>query len=454
MTTKGFKQRVTIASLWVISANILTQFIRFGSNLITTRLLLPEAFGLVAIAQAIIMGLHFFSDIGLNQSLIRSSSFDPKFINTIWTVRFLQGVAVWLVSILGACFVYILAQNSFFASDSVYADTRLPLIIVVSGFVSVISGFQSTNMLLALRSLNFKKNVLIELLSQAVALFVMITVAYIYHSVWALILGQIVATITLVYLSYAFFEGNRNYFTMDKTQLKEIIHFGKWIFLCSIAAYLFIASDKLILGVLIDKTLLGQYAIATLLIGAIKGLISTPISKLGLPALSEAFRERPESLKSVFYKLRFPIDAISMILAGFLFLSAETIVSILYNDRYQSVGWMLSVFAIGLIEFRYKLNGECYMAMGKPKLTTMLIFFDLVVLYIGMYLLYHFFGFVGLVWIVACTSLSTIPLNLYFMKKNNLLDWKKEAITLPFIFVGFLFGCIFNYLAKLFSASI
>lgn len=454
MITKTFKQRVIKASIWVISANILTQFIRFGSNLITTRLLLPDAFGLVAIAQAIIMGLHFFVDIGLNQSLIRTNNSDPKFINTIWTVRFLQGIAVWMVSILGAGFVYILAQNGFFASDRVYADTRLPLIIIVSGFVSVISGFQSTNMVLALRSLNFKKNVSIELLSQLVALFAMVSLAYIYHSVWALVVGQIIATVTLVYLSYALFEGNRNYFTIDKAQLKEIVHFGKWIFLCSIAAYLFIASDKLILGVVIDKTLLGQYAIATLLIGAVKGLISTPISKLGLPALSEAFRERPESLKSVFYKLRFPIDAISMILAGFLFLSAETIVSILYNDRYQSVGWMLSIFAIGLIEFRYKLNGECYMAMGKPKLTTMLIFFDLVVLYIGMYLLYHFFGFVGLVWIVACTSLSTIPLNLYFMQKNNLLDWKKEAITMPFIFLGLLFGYIFNYLVKLLSTLI
>ena len=58
MHSQSFKQRVIQSSLWIFSGNALTQIIRFVSNLIMTRLLAPEMFGLMALAGVFIFGLN------------------------------------------------------------------------------------------------------------------------------------------------------------------------------------------------------------------------------------------------------------------------------------------------------------------------------------------------------------------------------------------------------------
>jgi len=45
---------------WTIASYGSSQIIRFGSNLILTRLLLPELFGLVGLAYVFIVGINLF----------------------------------------------------------------------------------------------------------------------------------------------------------------------------------------------------------------------------------------------------------------------------------------------------------------------------------------------------------------------------------------------------------
>ncbi len=60
-------------SFWVVIGFGGSQFLRLISNLILTRLLIPELFGLMALVNTFIMGLYLFSDIGIRPSIIRSS---------------------------------------------------------------------------------------------------------------------------------------------------------------------------------------------------------------------------------------------------------------------------------------------------------------------------------------------------------------------------------------------
>ena len=46
------------------------QVLRFGFNLVLTRLLLPEVFGLMALVDLFLLGLHMFSDVGLGLSIV------------------------------------------------------------------------------------------------------------------------------------------------------------------------------------------------------------------------------------------------------------------------------------------------------------------------------------------------------------------------------------------------
>ena len=74
--------------------------IRFGSNLVMTRLLVPQMFGVMAIATVIMVGLAMFSDLGLRQSIVQSRrGSDPVFLNTAWSVQIVRGLILWLFAL-------------------------------------------------------------------------------------------------------------------------------------------------------------------------------------------------------------------------------------------------------------------------------------------------------------------------------------------------------------------
>lgn len=448
MQVVSFKQRVISSSLWTFGGSAMTQLIRFFSNLVMTRLLAPEMFGLMAVASVIMIGLHLLSDIGLRQVIIQNKRSDEAFINTIWTMQVIRGWLIWLLAILVGLVFLLLSYYHFWSPNSVYADPVFPYIIMVIGFNSVISGFESTKLMLASRNLSLKISVTIGLASQLLGISAMLTLAYFYPSVWALVLGGAVSAVAQVIFSYTFIKGERNYFCLDKQVINEILHFGKWIFVSSILGFLSLSTDKLVLGALVSAEQLGYYAIAGLLIGAISQLISTVVHSVGFPALSETFRDNPEKLKQVFYKLRLPFDIASMFLLAFIFVTADSIVHVLYDHRYDEVGWILRILALALFELRYRLCGECYIAMGKPKLQSALISVNVLSIYIFGFISYHFYGFTGVVWVIACSALAVIPLNLYYLHKFGILDWRREIMTLPVLILGYLAGEIFNKLIE------
>src|SRR5690348_14457872 len=91
----SLKQRVFTAGVWSFASFGLSQAIRLGSNLLTTRLLAPEMFGLMAIAFLVTNCLAMFSDIGLHIHVIQGKRRDAKFINTIWVMQIIRGSILW-----------------------------------------------------------------------------------------------------------------------------------------------------------------------------------------------------------------------------------------------------------------------------------------------------------------------------------------------------------------------
>ena len=60
----------------------------------------PEAFGLMALVNAVLYGLRMFSDLGLGPSIIqKKGGVEPDFLHTAWTIQILRGA----VLTIGAC---------------------------------------------------------------------------------------------------------------------------------------------------------------------------------------------------------------------------------------------------------------------------------------------------------------------------------------------------------------
>lgn len=443
------RSKVRNAGSYVAFSHIFTQLIRFGSNLILTRLLMPEMFGLMAIVTIIMTGLAMFSDIGLLQNVIHSKrGGETEYLHTAWTIQILRGGLIFVIVLLISAGFYYFGQLGLFSPETSYGDSELPLILAVISVVAVIDGFTSIHLMLLNRNLDLAKVVTVDVVSQVVGITFMIVLAAIYHSVWALVIGTIVSSMVKMLISHTRWVGPKCRLHWDKTAVTEIIHFGKWIFVSSILGFLLNQGDRLLLGGLISSETLGYYFIAFLLASAAKDILLKLISSVFYPLLSKAVRENELDLKSVYYKLRKKIDAIAMFSAGFLFVTGSLIINFLYDTRYSEAGWMLELLSLSLIWVGWFLASQCFLAIGKPKIEMILITIQVVSFYLTVPLAFYFFGLFGTIVAISIFPVIRAAASMILMKKYLFLDVWKEVVMIPMIFVGASAGMVIKAIVE------
>lgn len=444
---KTLKQRAIQASIWAFSGHLLSQLIRLGSNLIMTRLLLPEVFGIMAIANVIITGLNLFSDLGLRQNLVRSKrAEDPIYLNTLWTIQILRGLAIFSFGMVASLVFYVLGHFNLIAAGTAYADVSIPLVIAALSFNAVISGFQSTKLGLSGRQLDLGRVISIDICCQIAGIILMVAVAYSYPSVWALIVGSLFTSALKVLLSFIAVPGSGNNLHWDSDIFDEIFHFGKWIFLTSILGFLVNNGDRVLLGGLVDAKTFGLYAIAFLMIGSIQELFNKVIGTVAFPALSEVVRERPHDLKKTYYKFRLPIDIGTLLSAGLLFMAGHLVIDILYDERYKAAGRMFEILCISMVMDRYSLAMQSFMAISKPKLLVPVSTARLVLIYTGVPVAFHYSGLNGALWAIVASRVAVLPIIFYLKIKNHLFDLNYEVGITIFLLAGFVLGYLIKWL--------
>ena len=285
------------------------------------------------------MGLAMITDVGLQQNIVQSSrAHEPDYLNTIWTFQIARGLFIWVISFLMSIGLYYAQVFNWLAANTVYADPLLPFIISVSTLGVLFAAFEPTWTSVASRELNQGKLVKIGVISNITGVLLMILLAYLYRSIWSLVIGSLISVVARLIIVSFMPNEKRNKFHIDRSVLNEIFRFGKWIFLSSVIGFLINSGDRLLLGGLITPAKLGVYSIASYIVAAVYTLISSILSNVAFPALSETARNKPEDLNRIYYKFRIPFDASVLFIAGFFLLTGQTIIDTLYDNRYQEAG--------------------------------------------------------------------------------------------------------------------
>ena len=450
MKNNGLKQRFVRAAGWTLAGHGLSQVIRLGSNLILTRLLAPELYGLMAVGYMVIVGLTMFSDLGLGAGLIQSRrGDDPTFLNVTWVVQIARGVLVTVAAIGVAAGLELAAMSGWLPPHSVYADPQIPLLIAVVSLAGVIGGFESTKSTWARRHLSMAAITKIELGSQVATTVFQLVWAAISPSLWTLAGGWLFGGLLKTILTHLALPGPANRFAWDRSTFREVFDFGKWVFLSSSFSFLLTSGDRILLGGMLDSKAMGLYAVAFLLISALQAAVVRVVGFAVLPALGEVFRDRPEQMRQTIYRIRRPLDAVCLISAGALVMLGQRIVGILYDTRYAGAGWMLSVLAITLVATRLDVFDQCLIAMGRVKLLSMLNAFRLLAMYSLLPAGYLIFGGKGAIGAVAVSAIVNAMAVLTLQAKLNLVDAKSELMAVPLFGVGLMLGAASSWLLQM-----
>ena len=446
MTGPALKSRMFKAAGWLIGSNVTGQLLRLISNLILTRLLLPEAFGLVAAVNTLYFGLVMFSDLGVWQSVIRSEhSEDPRFLGTAWSVQLLRGTLLFFIVLAIALVLHLGAGFGWFESGTVYADPRLPPMMVVFGLSALLQGFESMNLASAQRELLGLKLARLEILSQLSAMLVTITLAWLTRSVWSLLIGSVVSSAVRTLMSHFALPGKLARPAWDSAFASEIVGFGKWIFLSSIIGFLAANGEKLILGGSLSVASFGIFSIASMLMVAFVGVYSSLNGHVVFSSLSLALKSgnKSEELR-VYARVQTLVDLFLGTSAGLIIMAGQWAVWLLYDQRYHAAGWMLQCLGLSVIAIRHQVTEQLMFARGKPSWVSANNALRAVALVIVIPLGQRAWGEFGAILAVAVCQFASWPLSLEFKRREGLLTWATERWWLPALVVGLGLGWLIN----------
>ena len=329
----GLMARVGRSASWIVLGYGASQAIRLASNLILTRILFPEAFGLMALVTVITVGLTLFSDVGIAPSISQSRrGDDPPFLDTAWTIQVGRGVILWLV----AC-ALALPMASFY--DQPQLATWLPL----AAFSLVIAGFNPTRIETAHRHLLMGRLTLLDLASQVIGIAAMILLALWWQSVGALVVGGLIQAAAKLVLTHAGLPGHRNRLGWERAAAAELVTFGRWIFLSTVCWFFASQGDKAILGKFLSLDALGVYNIGYFLASFPMLLGHNVTGRVMIPV----YREKAPPARIA--RLRYALSAVVIGLLTVAALAGPWLVDLLYDARYHHAGAIVVVLALALL---------------------------------------------------------------------------------------------------------
>ncbi|QCO57182.1 polysaccharide biosynthesis protein (plasmid) [Pseudorhodobacter turbinis] len=355
--TTGIWGRAARGSAWIAMSFVAAQGFRLISNLILTRLLFPEAFGIMALVTVLLVGLMLFSDMGVGPAIMQSQRGDePDFLNTAWTIQILRGGILW-----------VLACGLAYPAALFYDQPLIGQILPVASLALVFAGFEPTRIHTANRHLLLGRVTVLDLISTLLGIAVMLVLAYITRSVWSLALGSVATAALRLVLMTAFMPGDRNRLRWEKMAGSELLHFGFWIFLSSVCGFLVSQGDKAVLGKFLSIEGLGIYNIGAFLAMFPIMLGSTVTARVLIPIYREHTEVDPVALARLVRLRRIVTGGLILGLAV-LALAGPFIVNLLYDVRYSAAGGvMVAICSVQMIVVIFLTYDQAALARGDSR---------------------------------------------------------------------------------------
>lgn len=431
----SFKARVWKTAYWMLGSNAASQVLRLFSNLVLTRLLAPEAFGLMAAVSTIYFALSMFSDLGVWQSVVKSDrAYADSFIGTAQSIEFLRGLILTVLMLLSAAGLYLGMFTGLFKTTSVYADAQLPSMVAFVGLCALLDGLVSMKFALAQRSLQGDRIAKLELTAQVAAAISTITLVWLTGSIWGLLAGWLVSSCVRVALSNLYLSGPWIAPRWNALYASEMFKYGKWIFVSSVIGFFAANTEKIIFGNYLSLNQFGVFAIASALVSAVTAIYSTLLSQVIFPGLSMALNDQL-NVTRIYTRFQQLADLLLGLIAGGLFTCGQWLVWVLYDARYHEAGWMLQLLGLTMLGLRYQVVEQFMFATDRPDLVSANNLLRALFLVVGIPTFFYFEEARGAIFAVVLAQFSSWPLCIYFKWREGLLSLKSEYVWAP-AFVG------------------
>jgi O-antigen/teichoic acid export membrane protein len=371
---------------------LLSTALHQGAAIVLAILLVPRDFGVVAIAMVFIALLQRFGDFGIGAEILQREERVEEALHTGATLRLLLAAALALLS-----FALAPWAAALYGEPAVADVMRVLSVLFLLSFAGFVSRVRLT------RDLRFRKAVLPDTVGKATTSVVAIVLAFLGFGFWSLVHSLVLGQLVAVVLLYATMPW-RLRFRLDRDLVRELLAFGRWIFLSGLVAFVFYALDNAVVGAVLGLAVLGYYLIAytwaVTLPTRLNGLVDTvmfPVfsrMKGSRDRLRRAFLETTEYVAYVV----FPLSVLVAVLAP------DFVAEVLGTKWEPSVVPMQFLAPAGLLLALAAPAASALTALGRPRDVTMFTLLGAVLVVAGIVPAILWYGIAGLAVLVALSA--------------------------------------------------
>jgi lipopolysaccharide exporter len=396
--------RVATGAGWMVLMRLGVRGIGVISTLILARLLVPEDFGLVAIATLVFGVVEAAGQFGFEIALIRDVSSGRDEYDTAWTLTILRGLAFALILV---CLAPLVADF--------FGDPRVKPLVYVLAAAAALDGFKNIGIVDFRKNMQFHREFSFQLWIKVIGLSITIVLAIIYRNYWALVIGTFGSRAGGVLLSYAM-SRYRPKFSLSRW--RRLLGFSIWILFRNISLYARDNIDKGVVSRILDAASLGIFTVAKELADLPTSELVYPIQAALLPGYARLGNDSA-ALSDAYIRT---FSAVLMIAAPVgigLALLAEPFVLVLLGERWRAAIPIFQILALhGAMRVSYTSAGAIFLALGKPQILAYLalatILYGTPILIAGTW----WYGLSGAAWATVAITAIGAPLTAGFTSRH------------------------------------
>jgi PST family polysaccharide transporter len=367
----SLRQKAVKGILWSVIQKWGREAISFLTFIALSRLLVPEAFGLVALASVFTVFIQIFLDQGFSAAIVQRANLEREHLDTAFWISILVGI--------------LLTAGAIAASDLVAAffdEARLAPVLSWLSIGFILSALSSTQIAILQRDLAFKNLAARSIIATMVGGIVGVSMAFTGFGVWSLVGQNLTKGLTGVIVLWSASDW-RPGFRLSKKHYKELFTFGVSIAGNNLLKVLVRRSDAFLIGYFLGPTLLGYYTIGYRLLLVMMRIVTGIMNSVAFPTFSR-LQDNPERMRNAFYKVTQYTSLLAFPIFMGLAVLAPELVPALFGDKWSpSIPVMQVLALIGILQSVIFFNGSVMRASGKPSWEFGIMFLNAICSIIG-----------------------------------------------------------------------
>ena len=397
---QGLGQKMAKGAVWMLLFKLGDRSLGLISTIILARLLMPEDFGLVAMAMSIISVLELLSAFNFDVVIIQNPNAERQHYDTAWTFNV-------LVASASAVLLLLLA----IPAAHFYHEPRLEIVMYCLAIGFLAQGFENIGVVAFRKELDFNKEFKFLFGKKLISFCVTVPLAFYLQNYWALVIGMVTGKLAGVALTYAV-QSYRPRFSLQARH--ELFHFSKWLLFNNILSFLRYRVADFIIGRVSGTHSLGIFNVAFEISNLPTTEMIAPINRAVFPGYAKMAHDITV-LRQGFINVIAVIALFAMPAGLGIAAIAELIVKVFLGDKWLDAIPVIQVLAFfGSVTALQTNLMSVFLAIKKPKKLSVLISLQLIILIPMLIISTIKFGMIGAAWSYLIAAIAILPVG-YFM---------------------------------------